>query len=236
MVRFRSVFAGLLVLALATGLAACRTPQQALDKGSGGEIKKIALIPCAEPEKYRADNGGHPGLAFGLIGGAIAAQQMAENAATLTIGMHDQQLCLGAVMTDAVEAALRAQNYEVVRITAASQKPGELMDNYNGIQTDADAILDLALPMAGYIKPGIALGYGPSVRLAARMVRPGNGHTLFSDEFSYGRASVWDDATSSDDKYKLSDFDDVKAALPLVKEGLEKGTIPLAEKLVTKLR
>jgi hypothetical protein len=234
MVRFRATFAGLLILAIAVGII--HASRHAFAEGAGGVVGKIALLPCAEPDKYIAENLAHPAYGFGLLGRSIASDDVTKDGDLLTQALRGQQIRIGDAMTNALETALRAQNYEVVRVKAVREKPSEFVDNYKLVETDADAILDIALTHAGYMRTKKDRVYTPLLRLEARLVSAAGRRKIFSDVFAYGRSTWSDDNPTPDQKYIFKEFSELLNAIPQAQEGLETGVAPLATLVVAKMR
>src|SRR5690349_9233819 len=65
----------LLAVALVAVLTACAGPVPKLEASTAklGGVKSVAVVRPPEPKAYTVMNFGHPGVAFGLIGGLVAA-------------------------------------------------------------------------------------------------------------------------------------------------------------------
>jgi hypothetical protein len=195
-------------------------------------IKKIALIPAPEPVEYVALT---KNSQFGLIGGIIAAVQSAENTGKMTEAMTRAEARLGAWLSDTLEARLRAQNIEIVRVAATREKPHELLKDYAQIDTDADAILDIVIRMVGYYRLEVFDDFGPGMRVELRLVSPKTKQVILDDDPGYGLANNWSNKHKYDPKYVFANMDRLRERLVLAKEGMEQGSVPISDEIAGKI-
>lgn len=101
--------------ALITLLAACASPQPkvALDDQSAQQIQTISIVRPPKEFRLAVLNLGHPGMAFGLIGGAIAAADEQDKTKRLTDAMIAQTFSPSDVLVAALERDLTAVGYKV---------------------------------------------------------------------------------------------------------------------------
>jgi len=223
MLQSRFVFAAVFFLALAISALAV---VPALAQDAPDKIKKIALIPCPEPEKYAAST---------MQGGMVWMMVNGDNADKFTEALARDPSKLPAMITDAVEANLRAQNIEVVRIAATREKPYLLLKDYSQIQTDADVILDVVISEAGYYRPAWINDLAPGVRIRAQLVSSATKQKIMDEHFAYGRGHRFTGRYDFSSSYKFANLDSLREQLPRAKEGMEKGAEPIAAELAGKV-
>jgi hypothetical protein len=235
-------FLALSMLALTSAAPASAQTAPPADKAVPDRIRKIALIPAPEPLEYVAltKTGGTAAASFGLIGaligGAVAAAQTSENTPKMTEAMRALDARLGATLTDTLEARLRAQNLEIVRIESlAREKPHERLKDYSGIETDADAILDVVIRHVGYYRIQPTDDFGPGMRVDLRLVTAKTKQLILSDDPGYGLANNWSNKHKFDGIYVFANMDRVRQHAPIAKEGMEKGAVPIADEIAGKI-
>src|SRR3989442_15965784 len=87
-------------------------PKQAFEKKDAAPVKKIGLLQVVEPPNYQVQNMGGPAMAFGLIGGLVAAADASSKTDRFTLKMKEQKLTLGDQMAQAVVERLKNQGNE----------------------------------------------------------------------------------------------------------------------------
>lgn len=212
-------------------LNACvSVPQKAFNKGAT-DIRTIEVLPMAHTEAQVSYP--HPGLNFGLIGGAIAIAELNAKGnklgAQLTAADFDHYQAFKA----AFDAAMTERGYTLNWSDPVSAGPKEKAKRGNWRlrksmpATDrADAVLDVNLVFYGYAASGAGKDspYRPTISMSAQMFDATGKKKLFSDIVTYHNFSPALDKAISvepDPAYAYPKFDDVEAAGAKVAEGLD---------------
>ncbi|MEK7207659.1 MAG: hypothetical protein AAB134_07245 [Pseudomonadota bacterium] len=214
-------------------------PKQVFDPTANAAIKRIALLEIDEPDGFVLLNFGHPGMIFGAIGGAIAGTDMESKRKQLSDLLRAQEPKYGKALTDAIEQKLRAQNYDVVRISPAREQRNALVTDYTKIHTDADAILDVLIVMAGYLSQGIASDYEPLLRTSARMVSTKTQQVVYLEILAYGEkwkvSGQWVELPYVK-RVSFSNFDNIIRSPKQAAEGVGDGIEPIASRITFDLK
>jgi hypothetical protein len=223
-------------------LAAC-TPQPKVAYKSGPQpLKKITLLACAEPTQYKADDYGMKiegllvifGVAGGAVAGEIAEARNQAHAKVLTGALQQQHFAICPAMTQAMTEALSAKGYAVTVADAPREKPGSLVLDYGKIQTDSDAILDLAIFYTGYASAGG--DYQPSLRVAVRLVGNPKHDVLYGNTIYYGyHVGLTNQPVRADPQYSFKDLDNVVGSGPHAVDGINAGAKLIAAKIAQSL-
>lgn len=223
--RFAIRFLALSILAVTSAAPAAAQTAPPSPPAADDKIRKIALIPAPEPLKYSAET---------MQGGALWRLQNGDNADKFTEALSRNPSRLAAMINDAVEAQLRAQNIEIVRIDAVRDKYQRLMD-FTQIQTDADAILEIRIGTAGYFRPAWINDFAPGVLVRAQLVVASTKQKVLDDHFAYGRGHPLGGRHNFSSDYKFANLDSLREQLPRAKEGMEKGVPQIAAELAGKV-
>lgn len=233
----RSGKALLLAAATITLLAGCATP---LDREAARSIHTVALLPPDDPAVgvNPVNNiAGVPGPMAGLVGALLAPGGGAEQSEAVDRQFKQRNLHVGWEFTDQIEAALRSNGYRVVRVEGIRRDDkGHLLDSYEQLKVDTDAILDVSVPVAGFYDKPLA-PYYPNLVLHARLVDAKSKRELFSDRFVYGGiTSLYPErVVEAESKYSFWDRDDIAKSPEKAEEGMRVGIASLVELLRKKL-
>ncbi len=207
-------------------LVGCAPARQSYDRTAHPEIKKIALTTIKEPTYGIGDTSG--GL-FGVVGAAAVAGATQSKAERFNAAMRQQDLHLGAELTDAIEAELRAHGYEVSRVDVDRQAPNRLLESYDGVQVEADALLDVVIFDVGFITAPLR-DYLPVETVYLRLVKLPTREVLYSDRPMYSTmfiAQVRPPAENA--KNTFGTFDEMMADPATVAKVFETSVKPMAD-------
>jgi hypothetical protein len=223
----------LAAMIIACCLGACAPATTNFDANAHPNIRRIALLDIAEPPQYEI--GDTSGNLFGVVGMAIVGSIAQSRAERLTAAIHDQHLELGASLGDALEAKLRAHGYDVVRLTVPHPKPHALLEDYGTVQTDADAILDVAFFSVGFVTAPLR-NYMPLEAVYVRMVTVPDHKVVYADHPAYSTmftATIHPrDKTAKD---TFGSFDEMMAAPDAVAAVWRRSTEPTADYIAAAL-
>jgi hypothetical protein len=212
-------------------LMGCATHKQAFDRTANQEIKTIAMLEPAYSGEYMVMNFGHAGMAFGLIGGVIAAADMQSKTNDFTEMMKVRDFKIVEEFENALTGELQNAGYTVKLLKVRREKP-KFLDSYDALDKDADAYLDLRLG-AGYFCASAFDDYVPMVSSGVRLVKRGTNDVAYQDLIGYGYEPPIGNPViiAADKKYCFEDFDALKKEPDRAMEGLRKG-VPLVAKRI----
>jgi hypothetical protein len=122
-----------LVLLTASFCRCAGFQRQAVNRDSNQDIKKIGIIEQIEREKYCAENMGHAGASFGLIGGAIALADMAARRNTFTDLMKARDFKAVKEFQEMLLTQLEGAGYSV-KIIKVPRTKHALLEKYEGLE------------------------------------------------------------------------------------------------------
>ncbi len=216
-------------------LSACVSAprRQAFNPQSRTAVKSIDVLPMrhAQIELVIVNN---PALSFGLIGLGIAEANRKPKANWLRSQVNERRFDPVATFRDAFTAAMAGRGYELrfeepvmePRSASTRRTAWGSRRSYDGIESKADALLDVNFGFIGYAAAGTGDGspYRPTVVVTARLVSPDGRRVLFEDQIVYNAVFPKSDRAvtlNPDERFRYPDFDDLKAAGPVVVDGLD---------------
>lgn len=167
----KSVAAGLTCAAIV--LVGCASPVPRIDVAQEklAKIKTISVVRVPEPKTYTVLNIGHPGVAFGLIGGLIAAADQNSKQETLSKAYREQGIAINNVLVAELVKQLNAQGF----IAQEQDAPWKEVDNshslkFEDIQSTADAVLVVSPTIEGFVSPQGSTSYLPTITAPATLL------------------------------------------------------------------
>jgi hypothetical protein len=229
--RVRAVFLrASFVAGIALLMTACADlPKQAMNREATSKIKTIALVETPEPTAYMVIYP-HPGMMFGLIGGAVAGAEFEIKGGKFTQGLQGAGFSITRRLADDMAAALTAQGYQVERV--AEVRDGSEAD-YAKINTRADALLRVAPRNLGYRSTTGVNAYKPVLIVDAELVSANRRDRLYQDVFFYGMDAPMGQFTQFTPaaEFAFDTFDDLMARSKLAAQGLSAGADLIAERI-----
>ncbi len=210
--------------------------RQAFNRDANQDIKRIGVIEQIEREKYCAENMGHAGSSFGLIGGAIAIADMASKRNTFTELMKARNFEAVSEFQEMLLTQLEAAGYSVKMIKAQRTKHA-LLEKYEGLDDDVDVYLDFVLD-AGYVCASSVSDYIPHINVVTRLVKRGTNEILYQEVIYYGYKLRVKEAAClpADQQYYFKNFETITANPDLALEGLRKGVPLVSDHIAQSLR
>lgn len=169
-------------------LAGCTS--QSFHAEEAANIKKIAVVKPLDPPFLLGSNSDWNNNAS-LLGVLTAEGVKAANAGKdfnvkFNGDMVAQHVALGEDISSALQADLQKLGYTVTVVTLPAEQAGELSTDYSSLKNQADAVLDLAIPAAGYAyrtwNP-----YEPAVMVQAQLTDLKTQRVLYKGKYSYAR-------------------------------------------------
>lgn len=222
MKRFISI-----VLLLAAGLATgCVNIQRAdYDKTANSRVHKVALLRIVEPGRPVVMNVGGAAGAFGLVGGVVQANLDESHAKDFKEALDARNVKFAPDLAQSIMELLRSKGFEVVYLEGQRPKlgaDGKSVD-YSGIQTDADAILNVWFGTNGYVSPSFSGAYQPWVSIGAEVVdartRQRMYYRIFRSGFTTNIENIED--VGFDERYKFDSAGDLVQSVDKAVEGLK---------------
>lgn len=227
------------VLALALLSACASRPSQPVVKPA---VRKIALVPAAEPKAVTFESRSTAGLfvpVLGMIAAADARSRQAQISATLQV----DKLALGDRLTQQMATALRQAGYEVEIVTGL-KRPADDPDNIDilALNTAADAVFQVRVVDLGIYSGLFSANYVPRVVTYGVMYSKNGEYTFYDAEVHYGahaeKGKDW--AVEGDPKHAytgpddiLAKADDVKAAFTA---GIDASGVRIAQQVLAALK
>ncbi|TDR47789.1 hypothetical protein DFR29_102451 [Tahibacter aquaticus] len=221
--------------------------RQAFNAEVSGNPKTLQVLPLrhSQIDLFIVNN---PGYNFGLIGLAIAEGNRKPKAEWLRSQVRQREFDHLAVFRSALEQAMAERGYTLqfsepmaeAESAKTRREAWGTRKQYVTAAASADAQLDINFGFIGYAAAGSSdsAPYRPSVVLTARLVSADGKRVLFEDQIVYNSVFplVQNAVTlNPDERFRYPDFDDLKAAGPVVVEGLDIAFRAVATELARQL-
>lgn len=136
-------------------LAACAGPVPKIDAAPSAlaDVSTIAVIRSPEIKTYTVMNFGHPGLAFGLIGGLIAAGDQSNKSDQLSLELKSRGLSVPSQLANGVAAELTRLGFtaNVEDAPWEEKEGGKFTLPFEKIHSDADAVVVISPTVVGFV-------------------------------------------------------------------------------------
>lgn len=210
---------------LVTLLSGCVTlPKTDLNADTRQKLHSIAVLDVSEPKRVGVVNLGGAAGAFGLIGGLAQAAVNASHTSTYTERVTSGKVVFAPVVADGVAGRLAENGYQVVKLDGQKVKLGAdgKSDDYSGIQTDADAIMNVWFTSFGYISPPERTDFIPWVVVRARMLDAKTKQDIYYKTFACGYDIKANSVhVESDAAYRYGSFGDLEKNFDKSVEGIK---------------
>ena len=160
-------------ISLLAFLSACASPVPKIDVAASklASIKSIVVVRPPPQKSYTMLNFGHPGMAFGLVGGVIAASDQKSKQEQLTTAYKAQGVNISNALADRIAASLSSVGFQV-RI-----EDGPWVESENGytiqfdqIKSDADGVLVVTQTNVGFVATVAPSDYLPTITVVATLL------------------------------------------------------------------
>jgi len=145
-----------------TLLVACAGPLPKIDLAPHAltTTKTITIIRAPEPKLYTVANFGHGGMAFGLIGGMIAAGDQASKQEQLSRLYKNNGVSVCSELSQKVADRLNGLGFSAkVEDAPWEEADGKHVLAFKKIESDADAVLVISPTIVGFVATGLVGGY-----------------------------------------------------------------------------
>lgn len=178
----------LLTLTILGWLAGCAGPVRIeVAPATLAAISTVDIITPPEPKTYAVLNFGHPGMAFGLIGGIAAAADQASKQDQLTALLKKTNLNTSRRIAEEVATRLTAMGYRSRTEEGPwEEKNGGYSLAFENIKSDADAVMIIIPTIVGFVAPGMASDYLPTITAVATLLGKDRKNPLYRGYHVYG--------------------------------------------------
>lgn len=217
-----TLFACALLVTLLSGCA--NVPKMDLNADSRQKLHTIAVLDVNEPKGVAVVNFGGAAGAFGLIGGLVQGAVNASHSSTYTKRVASDKIVFAPVVADRVIGQLTENGYQVVKLDGQKVKLADdgKSDDYSGIQTDADAIMNVWFTSFGYVSPPERTDFIPWVVVRARMLDAKTKQDIYFKTFACGYDIKLNSVhIESDVSYTYGSFGDLEKSFDKSVEGIK---------------
>jgi hypothetical protein len=221
-----------LIVFLAAGfLGACASHPKIV--ASKPVIHSIAIIPATDPAWYSFENVN--AIVYAVPVTFFANKLDSRHKAKLfNDKLKSPPLPLGSELTENVAAALRSDGFAVEILNDVKRPPKEPDDvDYDGISTNADAILHLKIDEVGLYSSHTSADYIPRVNVSAKLFVKGQDDNLYDEDLYYGvdakKDKSW--AIMPDARFAYPSFEAVMTGTDDVRAAFETGAREIGSRI-----
>lgn len=228
--------AAVAVLALIVGCAQA-PKKQAFNREAATHIKTVVVSTRENQTEYEAAVLGHPGMSFGLIGGLVAAADMAGKTSKLTAAVDPKETRLQERFGERLKLALTKLGYETSVVVVPKAAKDEEVLPLSTKQASGDAVLAVDL-FAGYWAAGPSTDYFPRLLAKVRAMDVKSGGVLYEDTITYGYAmpNMPTVHLASEPRFRFRSIDALVADPAKAREGWYTGLDAIAAQIADDLR
>lgn len=228
------------IAVLAGLLAACAGPVPKVDAAASklATIKTVAVIRAPEPKTYAVMNFGHPGMAFGLVGGLIAAADQSAKQDRVSAAFKSQGAKVNGNLAEQLVTRLQASGYDArIEDGPWEEADGGYKLAFDKIDSTADAVLVASPAVVGFVATGAVSDYMPTMTVVASLfLGKERKNPLYRGFHSYGWAPKAEGWKNSAPKKTFANFDAVMADTKSAQTALDDAGTRLAESVAGDLR
>ena len=231
------MYRGTAAILTAVLLTACATHSKDVIV-SKPTIRRIAIIPAANPTRYSFENAAPPPPLAYPMQFWVNKFDSKSKAKIFNDSMHSPHSVLGDEFTEQVAAELRGYGFSV-EILQGIRRPLDNPDDvdYDKITTDADAILHLWIDEVGVYSSPLSAQYIPRVNLCGKLWAKGQEDSLYNETLYYGvdakAGKKW--AIVPDPKYAYPNFEAVTSHIDEIQTALSVGTLEISKKMTEQI-
>jgi hypothetical protein len=231
------------IVCLILALTGCAGPVPKVDLAPAAmsSVKTIAVIRVPEPTQYSVMNFGHPGMALGIIGGAVVAGDMSAKQQKLTQVYKDNKVAVGAELSKLVAERLNAVGYQAhVEDQVWKRVNGKEMLELKDIKSNADAVILITPTVLGYVATGLTGGYGndylPTLAVVVNVLGPDRKKLLYRGYHASGwelKAEGWHNTKP---KARFANFDMIIDNPTASAAALSDAAVAIVDSLIADMR
>ena len=199
-------------LSAALLLTACVSSPEKVEVSASrlANIDTISIVRVPEPANYAVVNLGHPGMAFGLIGGLVADADENSKEGRLTAAFKENGVAVGNELTNQLVAKLSSAGYRVDVIEGSWTVTDGFQElDYGTIHSDADAVLVVKPTISGFVTTSPIADYEPTFKVLATLMGPDDREEIYKSLQGYG----WSTQGSANASASIPTFANVDAIM-----------------------
>lgn len=180
-------------IVIAMSLVACAGPVPKIDLAPNAlaNIKTITIVRTPEPKSYTVANFGHGGMAFGLIGGLIAAADQNSKQEQLAKVYKENGVSVCSDLSQKISDHLNDLGFNArVEDAPWEEVEGQHILPFKKIASNSDAVLIVSPTVIGFIATGLASSYNndylPTISSVAVMLGKDRENIIYR---GYGRSA-----------------------------------------------
>ena len=213
----------LLCVILALGCGACAT-KIPYDRTETAGISRIAIIGPENPTHYALQDDSPEGILLGRFNGPPEVVRSEIDDAVVGLRFD-----LGNELCEALSEALQNYGYQVV-IKSVPHPKHRLLDRYDTLAIDADAILDVSIDASGFDRRPWKKQFTPALAIRVRLVEKATQKIRFEQLYVYSDGTPARSAISLQpgDGYSFSSVEEMAAERDRVVRALRAPILPIA--------
>lgn len=230
----------LALIATVAVVTGCAAPVPRIDASPGAiaNVKTIAVIRSPEPKTYTVMNFGHPGMAFGLIGGLVAAADQNSRQERLTQAVKEKSpIPTSGTLADSIATRLARQGFEAkVEDGPWEESDGRYKLDFEKINSSADTVLVVTPTIVGFIATGVTSDYFPTVTAVVTLLGKDRKEQLYRGFHAAGWGPAADGWRHTSPKVTFPNFDALMADPAKAAGALSDAASEVAETVAQDLR
>jgi hypothetical protein len=202
-------------------------------------IKKIAILPIANPRNFTLEKTHSPLVFLGGIFGAIDYAERKSKNDGFSRKMSGYTVPLSNDLMQSLEQGLIADHYEVVVLRDQNMGDGDPSDfDYRVVKTDADAIIHVLVKQAGVGSPIRTTDYKPQLNVDIRLISAQDQSEIDDWSVDYGADAGKLDYGNipADPRYAWGTYGILMEKLPEVVDGLQQGAKLMGKHIAKTMR
>lgn len=208
-------------------------PTQTFNAEANANIQNIAVVNPPVVDEVNVQILTHPGQSFGIIGGLVAAADMASKTSRYNESLQSK-FDWDSYITQQIRSEIGRVGYKVS--TASLRKPGSkemsFVDKYGDLP--ADAAFDFYYSV-GQLASGATTNYVPTVRLRARLTDLKSQSVVYEQQFSAGLATNQEEINFPSGGKEYPNIATLVANSPESVEALKVGIQQIAKRIASDL-
>jgi len=231
--------ARLFALSITLFITACAGPVPKIDASQKqlAAVKTVAVVRPPEPKTYTVLNFGHPGMAFGIIGGLVAGADQASKQSRLSAALQSQGTDINNRLANQIASKLALNGYDTKVIDAPwEETDGRYTLPFDKIQSDADAVLLVSPTIVGFIATGVTSDYLPTVAVVVTLLGSDHKEQLYRGFHVSGWAPKADGWKVSPPQGSFANFDALMSDIKGTVAALDQAGVAISETVNTDLR
>jgi hypothetical protein len=200
-------------------------------------IRSVAVIRAPEPKTYTVMNLGHPGMAFGIIGGLAAAGDQMAKQDRLSAAFKAQRAAFTDHLAGELVGRLVASGYDA-RLEPSQWKEvnGGFQPALDELNFSADAVLVISPRIVGFVATGPMSDYLPTMAVVIGLWSPTSKDLLYRGYHAYGWTPKAEGWKSSVPTKSFTNFDALMSDTRAAEAALRDAGAAISQIVISDLR